>query len=254
MHLAYTVYFGGVRIVQLGIDAAMATSTYDVTAQMETIGMAKWAVPWTSVARTKGEITGLRLQPTQHRQSGELRGKRRTVAIDFKDGRVTSLQVVPTAREDYGGRQEVRPDQMTGSIDPASALLAAARAIELGRGCVDRLPVFDGRRRYDVVAKEAGTEILPRNDYNLYSGPAHRCDFVFEPIAGYETRRGDEDMDKRRVRKGAAWFAAISPSQPIVPVLVQFESEVATTLIHLNSVEQPAAASAGDNYQAHEAE
>src|SRR5581483_7914086 len=104
--LAYTVYFGGVRVVQLGIDAEMAPAAYDVTAHMQTIGVAKWAVPWISTARSKGKIAGLRLEPIQHRQSGELRGEPRIVAIDFKDGNVASLQVVPPPQKDYGGRQE----------------------------------------------------------------------------------------------------------------------------------------------------
>jgi hypothetical protein len=232
VQLDYVIYFGGFRVVQLAIDLGMGSSAYDVTARANTVGMADWLARWTSVARTEGAVTGLRLVPDQHRVQGELRGKRRSVLMSFKDGNVTAVDVTPAAREDYG-RDEVPPEKRAGSLDPATALLTAVRWIAERHSCAERVPVFDGRRRYDVVSVDRGIETLAANDYNSFSGPAFRCDFTIEPIAGYEQRFADEEMRKRRFRTGRAWAAELLPGQPVVPVRIELDGEMARALIHL---------------------
>jgi hypothetical protein len=241
VQLDYVVYFGGFRVVQLAIDLGMGSAAYDVTARATTVGMADWLARWTSVSRTEGAVAGLRLVPEQHRVQGELRGKHRSVSMMFTNGNVTAIDVMPAARDDYG-RDEVPPEKRVGSLDPASALLTAVRWIAERGSCAERVPVFDGRRRYDVVAVDRGVEMLAANDYNSFSGPAFRCDFTIEPIAGYDQRWADEEMRKRRFRKGRAWAAELLPGQPVIPVRIELDGEMASALIHLTDVRRAVAA------------
>jgi len=232
--------FGGFRVVQVAIDLGMGSSAYDVTAHANTVGMADWLTKWTSLTRTEGKVAGLQVTPALHQANGTFRGKNRSVSMVFTHGDVTALQVSPTPRDDYG-RDDVPAEKMRGTLDPASAVLTAARWIADKHACPDRVPVFDGRRRYDVVVQDHGTEFLPANDYNSFSGDAFRCDFTVQPIAGYEQRWADEEMRRRQFRTGRVWFAELLPGQPVVPVRVELDGEMASALIHLIDVQRAVA-------------
>jgi hypothetical protein len=240
VQLDYVVYFGGFRVVQVAVDLGMGSSAYDVTARAHTVGMADWMTKWMSVTRTEGTVAGLRLAPVLHQANGEFRGRHRSVSMVFAHGDVTSLQVLPLPRDDYG-RDEVPPEKRRGALDPASAMLMAARWVAEKGACVERVPVFDGRRRYDVVVVDRGKETLPANDYNSFSGVALRCDFTVDPIAGYEQRFADEEMRRRRFNTGRAWFAEILPGQPAVPVRIELDGEMASALIHLTDIQRAVA-------------
>jgi hypothetical protein len=70
-------------------------------------------------------------------------------------------------------------------LDPLSALL-----IPTGDGGVSEaacrrvLPVFDGRRRYDLGLSFKRIEQVKAS--NGYAGPAVVCSIVFQPIAGHQ--------------------------------------------------------------------
>jgi Protein of unknown function (DUF3108) len=236
LDLNYAIYFGGLHVIDMAIDLDLAASGYDVTTRIRTVGLAGWIAPWQSVATTEGTIRGLRLEPRRHRMDGEFRGHRRSVAIDFAGADVVDIRIIPPPAQD-DGRDPVTREQMHGALDPTSALLAVTRRIAAGQGCVGREPVFDGRRRYDVVVVDSAADTLPANDYSLFSGPALRCDFEFVPIAGYESRPAESEERKRRFRTGRAWFAELVPGRPAVPVRIEMGGDVVPTLVHLRDMQ-----------------
>ena len=236
--LDYTVYFGGLHVLDLGVAVDLGRRSYDVTSKIRTVGLTRWLAPWDSVATTEGVIDGAQVEPQRHRMDGKLRGHRRSVAIDFRGTAVADVRVYPPPAKD-DDRDPVTPAEMNGSLDPSSALLAMSRRIAAGGGCDGRVPVFDGRRRYDVVVVDRGTELVPGGD-DLFSGPALRCDFTIVPIAGYVRRPSDPDHLKHRFRTGHAWFAEVVPGAPAVPVRIEMQGDLAATVVHLRRV-RPAA-------------
>lgn len=227
VNLDYQIYFGGLNVIKVGIELGLGPHAYDVEARTETVGITGYFAPWRSTAVTRGEIDGGRVEPVQHRVNAEWRGKARTTAIDFVDGEVTNLVLDPPASIDP--RDEIPPALRRGALDPASALLALVRVMGDGKGCAGRFPVFDGRRRYDVVVVERGAETLAPNDYSAFEGPAIRCDFHVEPLVVAE--RPDR---KRRFRSGRAWFAEVLPGRPVVPVRLEVDGDYVQTLVHLS--------------------
>jgi hypothetical protein len=236
--LDYTVYFGGLHVLDLGVAVGLGARTYDVTSNIRTVGIARWWAPWDSVATTEGRLDGLQVEPQRHRMEGELRGHRRTVAIDFRGSDVADVRLDPPPAHDED-RDPVTPAEMKGTLDPSSALLAMSRRVAADGGCTGRVPVFDGRRRYDVVVVDRGTERLSAGDSDRFSGPALRCDFTFVPIAGYARHSTDPEHLKYRVRTGHAWFAEIVPGEPAVPVRIEMQGDVAVTVVHLRRVQPP---------------
>jgi len=244
LNLEYAIYFGGLHVVDLNVDVDLAATSYDVKTQVRTVGFLHWLTEWRLDAMTEGAIIeGTRLMPARHRVRTEFRGRPRTVAIDFTGGDVADVRIVPPPGED-GSRNEVPRAAMRGALDPTSALLGLTRRLTAGKGCTGRIPVFDGRRRYDVVAVEHGPDEIPATDYGLFNGTALRCDFKVEPIAGYDARNPEAEERRRQLSHGRAWFAAVVEGLPPMPVRIELGGDPVSAMVHLREVQWPGGAAA----------
>jgi hypothetical protein len=233
MNLYYEVYSGGFHVLNFELDLALAPERYDVVARINSAGMVGWFLPWRQVAESRGLLGPESVLPELHRSEAEFRGRRRSVEIDYDGGKVEEVRVDPPAQEDEG-RDEVPPERRREAMDPISSILSAIRRISAGQGCGGRLPVFDGRRRYDLVLTERGTRPAGQQ---LAGAPSDRirCDFVYEPIAGHERRDADpETRGKRRVQSGRV-FAERSGSL-VVPVRVELDGDWGMTIAHLREI------------------
>ena len=99
----------------------------------------------------------------------------------------------------YRFRQPVSVEQARGAVDPLGALVAVAfTPVPAGVDpCNRRIPVLDGRRRFDLVTMPAGGEQrVPSSGKNRFKGKALRCRLLQEKVAGYkEKNRGDIEGD-----------------------------------------------------------
>ena len=81
---------------------------------------------------------------------------------------------------------------------------------------------FDGRRLAVLQARTVGLEFLLPYSRTSYSGNALHCTFDGRVLAGF---RLDEDRDRQqREQHGEAWFAAVTPGGPQVPVRISFHT------------------------------
>lgn len=234
MNLVYQVYSGGFHVLNLELELALAPERYDVTTRMRSAGIVGWFMDWKQEAGSQGLFGQHGVLPIHHRSEGEFRGRRRSVEIGYDSGQVSTVRVDPPPQEDEG-REEVPVERRREAMDPISAILSAIRRISAGQGCGGRLPVFDGRRRYDLVL----TDRSPRgsNLPQLAGAPSDRvqCDFVYERIAGHERRHADpETKDKRRIQSGRVF--AERNGALVVPVRIEIDGDWGMTIAHLREV------------------
>jgi hypothetical protein len=233
--LTYEVYSGGFHLLTVDVDLAMAGERYGVTTRMQTAGFLSWILSWSQVAASEGLIRNDAMSPERHRSEGQIRGRRRAVEIDYEKGLVSAVRVDPRPADDED-RDEVPPAVQRQGIDPMSAILGAVQRISAGRGCDGRLPVFDGRRRYDLVLTDRGRHEMPETRYSGFSGEALQCDFLYEPIAGHNRRRPDpERSEKRNIQSGRV-YAAVATGSLVMPVRVEIDSDWGVTVAHLRDV------------------
>ena len=120
------------------VDLTVGPDNYDVAAKIQTVGMANWMFSWTQTIASQGALTASALVPKQHRMNSEFRGTVRNAAIDYADGKVTTVRVEPPPRE-----QEVSERQRLETRDPVSAVIGLIYAANQGQRCGARAPVFD---------------------------------------------------------------------------------------------------------------
>lgn len=188
--LNYTGSVWVIPVAEIAVSAVYPTGTYSASATFQSAGLARWFDDTDIEAGVTGYRAGSALQPWRYHHLNHASGKGRTVGIDFPDAVAT-----PDIDPPFGsmGEPPASEDDRTGAIDPISALLGVTLGMPVGREgiCAGRLPVFDGKARYDLRFEQAGTETVRTR---AWRGEAMVCEAYLEPISGYDPGdRPDEE-------------------------------------------------------------
>ncbi len=222
--LHYDVRYGPLRILSLRTTVGRSTETYRTSSVVETVGVVGVVYPWRSEAVTEGVREPLR--PRHHRSDGRYRGQRRWVDITYDDDGAVTTHLEPPAEEDW--RVAVPAEQQRATLDPLTASLAAVE-----RACQGRLPVFDGRRRYDLRLEDRGTATVP-SSRSLYSGPARRCRAVVEALSGFWRT---DPRDSETPTALDFWIASPRADLGALPVYLELSGERGTLRIDLTEID-----------------
>lgn len=104
--------------------------------------------------------------------------------VGFADGAVTNVTNLPppVARPDT---VPLREQHLKGVLDPLSAIIAIARGSS-SNPCERRVPVFDGRERFDLVLSYKGEMKVTEQQPSGQPGIALVCRVRYLPIAGHK--------------------------------------------------------------------
>lgn len=245
LNLNYNLYAGGLKVVNVGVTYHLGQQAYDIHANARTTGMWSSLVPWRNMITARGSVDAKGVHPHLARYDDAWREKLRTTEFSFDKGIVSAVANPPHKKD---GRSEATTEQRTGAMDPLSAVV---NVLALGgvQGCQGKIPAFDGRRLYNLVLSNKGTENLAANRYSIYSGPAVRCEVLFEPVAGFPPKEARAGFWSARDNAKASnplviWIAKPAPDMPELPVRVQSTVQLGTLVAHIraiNPVEQTAA-------------
>lgn len=213
----HIVYSGSVLVFQvasINVSGQFEANTYQATARLTTAGLAALFSDADIEAGVSGYREGNYLRPWRYSHLNHASSKNRVVAIDFPGGVAT-----PEIDPPFGnmGEPPASEDERRGAADPLSTLLsmgfgAAGNGTSL---CDGRLPVFDGRARYNLRFEHGGHS---RVRTRAWSGEAVVCHAYYEPIAGYEADEFPTEADI--ARPITFWLAPVDGGAMHVPVRI----------------------------------
>lgn len=152
----YEITLAGLPAASAEIEAVFDGDAYDVHANTRTLGALDLLVHFRSAARTTGAIVDGEPRPLAHAAENRWRGKDRHVRLTYLAQGIEA-DVAPGAAQD--DRDPVPEAMIPGAFDPITASLRLMReAASPAAPCALRVPVFDGRRRYDLVSEDGGAE------------------------------------------------------------------------------------------------
>ena len=227
LDLDYSVYLGGVNVIELDIELVLDGLRYDLHAAMETQGLAGRLFPWSMRAHARGQVEPTRLRPVESHSESTWRGEKGWVTMRF-DG--DGPRIVSAEPERDPG--DVSPDLLREAIDVGSAILAISRSVESGRACGAKIPVFDGRRRFDFVLDRLGDQEMARNRYSAFAGTAVRCKVGMEVLHG-KGREGDYGGFGSGGRTVTMWMGTIFEGVLPMPVRIEYETRWGHVVAHL---------------------
>lgn len=227
--LVYAVHIGGIHAVDLKIRLTLDADRYKVELSSHIDGLVRYLLPWSLRVESKGRVAGEGFVPESVHTESAWRGKRRWRTVEYKDRRPIVVSVEP--------KRKTRPipaERLLGSVDVATAILTVARAVPGEQSCAIRVPVFDGRRRFDAVIEAHGEDELPRSSRSAYSGKAEVCDLAIEMLHG---RRKNTDYGglASGEKTMTFWFAQLFDGIYPLPVRVQLDTDLGGVIGHLTS-------------------
>ncbi|MCR9242820.1 MAG: DUF3108 domain-containing protein [Rhodobiaceae bacterium] len=208
----YSIALGGFNLGTADIEANLGDGNYELDATVRTEGIADQFFETTFVLESKGSFLGNRVKPARFVSTYQDADSSRRVELTYPSRGAPVMAAEPAYGDGFGPHVQLNDILMT--QDPISALLLPISSATASP-CDRSLPLFDGRRRYDLQLREDGmTEI--NGGENAYNGPAMRCTVGMLPVAGYERKT----LIKLLAREDSirVWLAPLQGSDVWIPV------------------------------------
>ena len=228
LDLTYRVYYGGFEVLRLGVDIRMAGNNYEMALKFRTQGMIGTLFPWSMKAYAKGVVNGERIRPVAAGNRNSWRGKQRWLEMRFPGRRPVVTDAHPPPEGDRPS-----PESLLDAIDLASAVFAMTRQFERDRNCGLDLPVFDGRRRYNLSFEGLDKGEIRRNGYSIYGGPVVKCRVGMKRLAGFKTRIKTYSGWGEGDRAASVFMGRHFIDGPPVPVRIELQTRWGDVLAHL---------------------
>jgi hypothetical protein len=229
--LAYKIYVGGFHVMDLKVGIGFAAKAYDVAANAKTSGMIGRMFPWSMKAYSRGNMSAQAVQPVSAGQQNNWRGKNRYIDLKFTDGIASIERIAPKPETD--DRDSVPVALRTGVVDLTSAILAIIRKMDTDQVCKAEMPVFDGRRRYDLIVKPDGQEKLRPSGYTPYVGDTVNCRLSIDKKAGF--KKTDKSGWNKGERSARVWMGKAFGDVPPVPVRLTVDTPIGNLIAHLSA-------------------
>jgi hypothetical protein len=147
----------------------------------------------------------------------------------------------PEGKVSYGSQpaldiktgREVSDEQKRGSYDPLTASIVAL--LTRTDPCAGPLPIFDGRRRFDLLIDRKGSERVPEGKELGIKEDGVRCDVRMKRIAGYKP---GTDSDTEFKKPAKLWLARLDDSGRLYPVRVEIDIGIGSLIARLVKFDQ----------------
>ena len=206
IQMAMTLYAGGVTLGKVDLNTTIRGDQYHSVSNLQTGGVVNAFWQSEIQATSTGTVAPKNFHPGLYDSFYTGRSdKKQEVSLTYDGtGPVRLYADPPYSTTGY----EVTPDQQKGTFDPLSTItyLVSGFGTDASNPCGLTLPVFDGRRRYNIeVTKIKDTTVSMDN--GLYKGKAVLCQIKYRQLAGF----------KPKVLKEGASFPVINAWVAVFP-------------------------------------
>ncbi len=232
MKLDYDIYAGGLFLVSGEMKLDLGRDRYSAGVEAKGGRLVDLLSRWSYKASADGRVeNGVEVSPEEFRSFRSQRKRKRALNMDYDNAGNVAVKAEPPQSE--LSANAVAPEYRPNTLDPVSAMVGVIAAGSAS-GCAGTFPVFDGRRRYDVIVTSNGTETLQKSSRNMHAGEAEKCTILLRPVAGFERDRDEQDFFRYGTdRSATAWFAKPLAGGPPVPVRIQVDLEWVSVVMNL---------------------
>lgn len=203
-------------------------ASYVIQGDFSTAGLGAVFVNVANRSVTQGREAGDTPRPLSFDSHTDRNGTTQHLRVDFRG------EGAPSGRAEPPPQEPVTPidsRQLPGTVDNLTAYLLLERQLARGGGCVLKVPVFDGRHRYDLRFSDAGRATLSPADGQNFSGPAQACRMVRDEIGGFYVDKRHEEG----AQAGTIWYAPqLLPGELAVPVRMRMDTEIGDVALYLS--------------------
>jgi len=233
----YGINFNGINIGDFKLTATLAPSEYAVNATAQISVLAGMLFEWNGITASSGRVISRGPLPYSYSFGYKTSEKSENIDIKFSNNVVREIAVTPPQRPS-AARIPITRKHMQNVVDPLSALVMLTNVGANKTGpevCAKRLPIFDGKARYDLQLSYKGTKAINANNGG-YKGPAYVCKVKFIPIAGHKL--GDEESVYAAQNESMeVWMMPVAKAGIYVPYYIYVPTPVGTATLTSSGLE-----------------
>lgn len=177
----YAVTMTGLSVGTADWTLDLGGDRYAVEAKGRASGVLSALVSGEGTVSAQGAIKNGRPVPALFTSRIVREDDRADTRMELRDGAVTGL--VAETPKPVGDRVPVTEAHRKGIVDPLSAMLVPSAGAVSKEACARTLPIFDGRRRYDLALSFKRMDTVKAE--KGYAGPVAVCAVRFQPQAGH---------------------------------------------------------------------
>lgn len=227
----FTIYLGGFLFAVGNFTADFTDDTYRLNTLLTTAGLPRAFYEAEFRLSSEGRLESGRVRPDRYVSNSREKSSARKITLDYDSDAMPHMTAVPPYEP--GDLVDVAPYQQIGTQDPVSAALVPVAGE--ASPCDRTIPVFDGRRRYDLkLTYDSEKKMTPRG----LSSPRKVivCNVRYVPVAPIEKRKFTEMLSRNDSIK--VWFAPFDGGRVYLPVRLQLRTPLGGAVMELTHLSE----------------
>lgn len=234
--LLYNVMYGGLHVADVVVTIEQGIQSYDASLNMRTRGMLEWFQDFRADMKAEGRFDTGHPAPQLFTRSWRSPEVASNMSMRFAPARVEERFFHPITNDvikpedlPWNSRRKpfpVVPEKLqSGAVDPITAFIAARRQFQTSTATNVRVPIYDGRRRYDIVSTLGKPRTVTINDQTRTLTPVTSR---LEPVFGFE----DEGAERMRSSTGTM---LLSNDERFIPVQIVLGNDMFSAVMNLTA-------------------
>lgn len=220
MTTSYRVFWLGLPVFKGSVMGRALDGRYALAFRSEATGLLRAIRRSKISANVAGVIEPARYRALHFNLRAKWKKKKRSIDMNFAPDGQLRLSVSPL---EPGKRKPVPPAIAAAGLDPLTALLHSTTVPLDTPACSLTVPIFDGRRRFDIRLERVGTDKLKRLVSPLLDRDVVKCRIHVRRIAGF-TKKEATNMDKGKDRHAVIWVSKLRLLKMWMPVRFAYMS------------------------------
>ncbi len=231
----YGITVAGISVGKGAWTIDIGTDQYSMSTTGSASGIASVMVSGEGTVTVRGAMKDGKPLPASFASSVVQDKEKTELKMTLDGGNVKDVTVAAAPPAD--DRIEITDAHKRGVIDPLSALLvpaAATGAAVSAEACAHTLPIFDGRRRFDLKLSFKRIDKVKAD--KGYAGPVAVCAVTLQPQAGY---RKSSTLVKYLSdgREIEIWFAPVAGTKVLAPFRLSVANMLGNLVVQANQFE-----------------
>lgn len=184
----YAIRFAGIKLGKFEVWSNLNEESYSLRGKGRLKFITGLIFEIKGGTTSTGAVTKNGPKPTSFTFNFKTKKRRGKLAMIFNGNAVSQVTAQPPFIENPKDIP-VTAAHVKGVLDPMSAMFFTAKSTKRnadGSICPGRIPIFDGKQRFDLHLSYKKTVQVKKRGKGGYSGPAVICRIKYIPIAGYK--------------------------------------------------------------------
>jgi hypothetical protein len=179
----FDIAFNGLKVGTFDFVSTQQGGAYTLNGNAQ-MSLLFGALKWRGDTQASGQVVGGAPKPKAFAFNFQGGKKAGSTKIAYTGDTITQVLHEPP-KEPKEGTVPVQPAHLKAVLDPMTAVMAMTKGTD-GNPCARRIPVYDGKVRFDLLLSPRGTVQLSEQKPSGQPGTGFVCRVKYVPISGHK--------------------------------------------------------------------